>query len=164
MAFAQFVSGSTASAAAEEEEAEDTETKRSSYTEVNFAVPEAPEAKSLMAGSEKELADLGVISDAQKSLNEALKAHNTIRLLPTYRNIFRQYELFKQMHEKAAQAVASSDQCVVQYLGRVTTSRKKSGTERWRRRPIRRIMTAEPGFRDGGCRLSGCQCRQDRGT
>ena len=118
MAFAQFVSGSTASAAAEEEEAEDTETKRSSYTEVNFAVPEAPEAKSLMAGSEKELADLGVISDAQKSLNEALKAHNTIRLLPTYRNIFRQYELFKQMHEKAAQAVASSDQCVVQYLGR----------------------------------------------
>ena len=31
----------------------------------------------------------------------------------------------------------------------VTTSRKKSGTERWRRRPIRRIMTAEPGFRDG---------------
>ena len=118
MAFAQFVSGSTASAAAEEEEAEDTETKWSSYTEVNFAVPEAPEAKSLMAGSEKELADLGVISDAQKSLNEALKAHNTIRLLPTYRNIFRQYELFKQMHEKAAQAVASSDQCVVQYLGR----------------------------------------------
>ena len=105
MAFAQFVSGSTASAAAEEEEAEDMETKRSSYTEVNFAVPEAPEAKSLMAGSEKELADLGVISDAQKSLNEALKAHNTIRLLPTYRNIFRQYELFKQMHEKAAQAV-----------------------------------------------------------
>ena len=35
MAFAQFVSGSTASAAAEEEEAEDTETKWSSYTEVN---------------------------------------------------------------------------------------------------------------------------------
>ncbi len=117
LAFAQFVSGSTASLTAEPQ----TDTKQrqtSSYTVVNFAIPKAPEAKSLMAGNERELADLGVISGAQKSLNNALKAHNTLRLLPSYRHLFKQYALFKQMHEKAAQAVVSSDKCVVQYLGR----------------------------------------------
>ena len=72
-----------------------------------------------MAGSEKELADLGVISKAQRYLNSALKAHNTMRLLAflTVR-FFEQFELFKQMHAKAAQAVATSDQCVIQYPGR----------------------------------------------
>lgn len=119
IALAQFVSGTTAAAEDKSgEEEESSSVRTSSYTKVNFAVPEAPEAKSLMAGSENELKDLGDISEAQKLLNNALKAHNTIRLLPSYRNIFKQYELFKQMHAKAAEAVATSDQCVVQYLGR----------------------------------------------
>ena len=83
-----------------------------------FAVPEAPEAKSTLAGSEKELEALGKISEAQKYLNKAIDAHNAIRLMPTYRNIFKQYEMFQQMHAKASEAVAKSDQCVVQYLGR----------------------------------------------
>ncbi len=118
IALAQFVSGSTAADEDESEDEEENSSALTSYTEVNFAVPEAPEAKSLMAGNENELKDLGNISEAQQLLNSALKAHNTIRLLPSYRNIFKQYELFEQMHAKAAEAVATSDQCVVQYLGR----------------------------------------------
>ncbi len=117
-AFAQFASGSTAAVEAEEPQGEEAETPTGEYTQVDFTVPDAPEAKSLMAGSEKELADLGVISKAQRYLNSALKAHNTMRLLPSYRTVFEQFELFKQMHAKAAQAVATSDQCVIQYLGR----------------------------------------------
>lgn len=116
VAFAQFVSGSSASEEVADDDAD--EGTAPTYTQVDFSIPTAPEAKSLMAGSEKELADLGVISESQRLLNTAIKAHNTIRLLPSYRNIFQQYELFKQMHDKASETVAVSDQCVVQYLGR----------------------------------------------
>lgn len=116
VAFAQFVSGNVA--ATTEEKEEKSQSVKTEYKKATFSVPAAPEPQPLMAGSEAQFEALQNISEAQKTLNSAIEAHNTIKQLPEYRNLYKQYEMFKQLHEKAAQAVATSDKCVVQYIGR----------------------------------------------
>lgn len=74
--------------------------------------------KSPLYQSRDKLADLVTLSEAEKVLNKALDAHNTMQMMPTYRNLFKQYELFKRLQQKAAETVAASDQCVLSYLGR----------------------------------------------
>ncbi len=104
--------------AAEAEEKTETEATTVLGGKVAFTVPAAPEPKTLMSGTEREREDLASISEGQKIMNRALEVHNTINLLPKYRNLFLQYEAFKELHAKAASAVAASDRCVIQYLRR----------------------------------------------
>ena len=112
---AQFVSGNVAAIA---EKKEDTKDDELVYRKVSFTVPEAPEPQPLMGGNEEEFEALQNISEAQKYLNSAIEAHNVLRQLPEYKKLFQQYEMFKQLHNKAVEAVSLSDKCVVQYLGR----------------------------------------------
>lgn len=83
-----------------------------------FVVPAAPATSALMEGSETELAALSRISEAQKVVNSAVEVHNMLQQMPAYRDLYKQYELFKQLHKKATLAVQSADQCVVKYVGR----------------------------------------------
>ncbi len=85
---------------------------------VSFSVPAAPTPQPLMSGSKEQFEALQHISEAQKYLNSAIEVHNLVKQLPEYRKLFQQYEMYKKLHEKAQQAVADSDKCVIQYLGR----------------------------------------------
>lgn len=115
VAFAQFVSGNVAATTEEEEE---TAPVAQEYKKASFSVPTAPEPQPLMGGSEAQFKALENISMAQKALNGAIEAHNVIKSMPEYRRMFQQYEMMKLLHDKAAESVATSDKCVVQYLGR----------------------------------------------
>lgn len=83
-----------------------------------FMVPEAPETSALLQGSETELAALSKVSEAQKIVNEAVKVHNALQQLPGYKDLYKQYSLFRQLHAKAVEAVKNADQCVIKYVGR----------------------------------------------
>ncbi len=117
MAFAQFIYTNEDTATDTSSTLQTTQSQTSS-SKVQFSVPAAPKVNSLYADSKEEREAIGKISSAQKLLNKALNAHNAIRLLPSYRNIFKQYDMFKQLHAKAVEAVVTSDQCVLDYLGR----------------------------------------------
>ncbi len=83
-----------------------------------FVTHAAPSPKSLLSGSEEELASLNKISDIQKTLTEAMNIHNAIQHMPSYRDLYKQYDLYKRLHVRAVEAVDAADKCVLQYLGR----------------------------------------------
>ncbi len=83
-----------------------------------FITHEAPAPSSLLSGNEAELASLSKISDIQKTLTEAMDIHNVIQHMPSYRDLYKQYDLYKRLHVKAIEAVGAADKCVLQYLGR----------------------------------------------
>ena len=61
---------------------------------------------------------LGELARAQNFLDRALRAHNALQLLPSYKELYVQYDLYKQLHNKSVEVLGTSDQCVIQYLGR----------------------------------------------
>lgn len=90
-----------------------------------FVTPAAPETSAFLQGSETELAALGTIAEAQKIVNKAAEVHNVLQQMPGYRDLYKQYDLFKRMHVKAVDAVKEADKCVIQYVGRRYAEPKK---------------------------------------
>lgn len=124
LAFAQFTANdallvqSKAAEAAANAEPETAEVVAESDADSELISVKKPEIAAPLQASRAQLKALVTLSDAEKELNQALDVHNAIQMLPTYRNMFRQYELFKQLRQKASEAVAASDKCVLGYLGR----------------------------------------------
>ena len=84
---------------------------------VTFAPMDAG-LKSPYAGSE---ADLKAINDLQPlyiNLTRAVEAHNLIISLPDYKGIFEEYHRYQCLHMVAMKTVETSDQCVLQHIGR----------------------------------------------
>ena len=83
-----------------------------------FVTHAAPAPASLLSGNENDLASLSKISDIQKTLTKAMDVHNVIQHMPSYRDLYKQYDLYKRLHVEAVAAVGAADKCVLQYLGR----------------------------------------------
>jgi len=107
-----------ATSAAEDDVSEEVAQKMPTIGGVEFSAIKKADMNSPLYESREKLDDLVTLSEAESVLNKALEVHNTLQLMPTYRNLFKQYELFKRLHQKSVEAVAASDQCVIEYLGR----------------------------------------------
>lgn len=97
---------------------EDKPVKKTIKSLNDFVTPSAPETSAFLQGNETELEALGKIAEAQKVVNQAAEVHNLLQRMPEYRDLYKQYSLFKRLHAKAVEAVKNADQCVVRYVGR----------------------------------------------
>ena len=116
--FAQLMSGKQTSAAPTSANALPDESSSTSQAASIFVVPDTPAEPAPLAGSENELNALKRISDVQTEINNALDVHNLLQRLPEYKDLYKQYSLYKQLHEKAVDSVVKADNCVIRYVGR----------------------------------------------
>lgn len=112
------VSQAVVSAAAVSGTVEEKPVKKAVKSLNNFVTPAAPKTSAFLQGNETELEALGKIAEAQKIVNQASEVHNLLQRMPEYRDLYKQYSLFKRLHAKAVEAVKNADQCVVRYVGR----------------------------------------------
>lgn len=83
--------------------------------------------QSPVEGKEAEFESLGIISDANDNLNQAVIAHNYKQLLPQYKDVFKTYHKMLDYHAKAKQNLYESQSCVIGYLSRYY----KDSSEAW---------------------------------
>ena len=108
-------------AAADVEEEDDDEEyvyDPSLYGTVSFEDASEPLIASPFAGNEEKVLELDKIAPLYEKAQDALDVHNLLQALDSYRGIFENYEQYKQLHQKALDAVAAADQCSIQYLKR----------------------------------------------
>mgnify|MGYP002623965950 CR=1 FL=1 len=117
--FGQFMSQSAVPSSGTTGEP-DTEEKTSSTGKSSdrFVVPAAPATSAPLEGSESELEALKSIARTQEIVNSALDVHNMLQRMPEYKAMYKQYSLYKKLHERAVEAVKEADVCVTRYLGR----------------------------------------------
>lgn len=114
LAFAQFIASGE-----DLDEKEATSEKKEVAKKVSaleFSVPKTPDLSPALYSSITKIEQMAEISEVQTDLRKAIKAHNTLQMMPTYKQLYVQYDMFVKMHEKARQAVEVSDKCVLQYL------------------------------------------------
>ncbi|MFR1032419.1 MAG: hypothetical protein ACLSE6_07875, partial [Alphaproteobacteria bacterium] len=88
------------------------------YGTVSFEDASEPLIASPFAGNEEKVLELDKIAPLYEKAQDALDVHNLLQALDSYRGIFENYEQYKQLHQKALDAVAAADQCSIQYLKR----------------------------------------------
>lgn len=67
---------------------------------------------------EDEFESLKTISEAKEKLNEAFQAHNFKQMLPEYRDTFKNYNEIVAYHNKTLENLATSEECVTNYLSK----------------------------------------------
>ncbi len=92
------------------------------YGNVTFGEATKPNIDSPFAGNEEKIKELDKIAPVYEKAQEALEVHNLIQALDSYQEIFKSYQQYQRLHQKAIEAVDASDQCVMQYLGRYYSS------------------------------------------
>ncbi len=102
----------------EEDDDEDYVYNPSLYGNVTFGEATKPNIDSPFAGNEANIQELEKITPVYETAQEALEVHNLIQALDSYQEIFKSYNQYKRLHQKSIEAVASADQCVIQYLSR----------------------------------------------
>lgn len=88
------------------------------YGNVTFGEANKPNIDSPFAGNEEKMQELDKIEPIYEKAQSALDVHNLMQALDSYQEIFKSYQQYQKLHQKAIDAVNSSDQCVMQYLGR----------------------------------------------
>ncbi len=120
--FAQYMSKEAAAPSSNEEEAsaENTqkETADKGKSADRFVEAPVPATSAQLEGSEAELEALKQIANTQEIVNSALDVHNMLQRMPEYRAMYKQYSLYKKLHERSVEAVREADVCVIRYLGR----------------------------------------------
>ena len=120
----------SASAAEEEDDDDDDDDEDyvydpTIYGNVTFADADKPLISSPFAGNEEKMLELDKIAPVYDKAQEALIVHNLLQSLDSYQEIFKSYEQYKKLHDKAIAAVEDADKCAIQYLGRRYASPEK---------------------------------------
>ena len=118
----------SASAAEEDDDDDDDEDyvyDPTIYGNVTFADADKPLISSPFAGNEEKMLELDKIAPVYDKAQEALIVHNLLQSLDSYQEIFKSYEQYKKLHDKAIAAVEDADKCAIQYLGRRYASPEK---------------------------------------
>ncbi len=74
--------------------------------------------KSIFSGSETEMDELDKLEPITEDLQVAVDAHNLMNSLKGYKNIQKQYNNMKILHDKSIELLRNSEQCTLQYMGR----------------------------------------------
>lgn len=102
----------------EQEDDEDYEYDPTTDSSVNFVTAELPDIDTPFAGNEEKMAELNKLDPLYEQATKALEIHNLIQSLPSYRENAEKYNQYVRLHDKSLEMLKSSDQCVLQYLGR----------------------------------------------
>ena len=119
------ISTTQTSEISEEDDEEDYVYDPTLYGNVTFVDAAKPLINSPFAGNEEKILELDKITPVYEKAQEALVVHNLLQSLDSYQEIFKNYEQYKKLHEKAIAAVEEADKCVIQYLGRRYASPEK---------------------------------------
>lgn len=125
---ADFSLGNTAADVAEVEEDdgdEEYEYDPDAYGSIGYEEAPAPNISSPFSGNEDKLLELDKIAPLYEKASQAAEVHNLLQSLETYRELFEKYEQYVKLHQKAVDALAKSDQCAIQYLGRYYSDPEK---------------------------------------
>lgn len=119
MMFGQFMTqGAIPAPAAPSEGETEEKTVSQNKSSDRFVVPAAPATSAPLEGSEAELDALKRVANTQEIVNSALDVHNMLQRMPEYKSMYKQYSLYKKLHERAVEGVKEADVCVTRYLGR----------------------------------------------
>lgn len=74
--------------------------------------------KNIFSGSESEMEELDKLEPITEDLQVAVDAHNVMNSLKNYKNIQKQYNNMKILHDKSVELLRNSEQCTLQYMRR----------------------------------------------
>ena len=83
-----------------------------------FTAVKSAGIKGPMSGKEDDLMSLTVVKNAQDKLNDAMSFHNFKKMLPDYRNAFKQYHTYNKYYQKVLDNLYISDACSINHLGK----------------------------------------------
>lgn len=116
------------SSAEEEEDDEDYEYDPANNGFMDFVDAPPSNMKSPFAGNEEKMAELEKLNPVYEKAQEAMEVHNLMKSLPSYREMFEQYEQMKKLHEQSLKVLKDADQCSIQFLGRYYNNPEKVWT------------------------------------
>ncbi len=125
---ARTVSLNTSSVADEEDDDEDYEYDPANNGFMSFVDAPPSNMKSPFSGNEEKMKELEKLNPVYETSLEAMEVHNLIKSLPSYREMFEQYEQMKKLHEQSLKILKEADQCSIQFLGRYYNNPEKVWT------------------------------------
>ncbi len=135
----------SATSAAEEEDDEDYEYDPANNGFMDFVDAPPSNMKSPFDGNEEKMAELEKLNPVYEKSQEAMEVHNLMKSLPSYREMFEQYEQMKKLHEQSLKILKEADQCSIQFLGRYYNNPEQV----WTGKPISDSQINEYDLRSG---------------
>lgn len=89
-----------------------------SQSNVSFMDMPSSDEGSPYSENQEAIEDLAAIDPTYHKILAAIQVHNMIQGLPTKRDIFNKYHQYEKLHEKLVERVKTSDQCVMNFIGR----------------------------------------------